>query len=215
MWRLAQILGIIFPLIGCSAPASNSQNDYSQILDPRLPDNVAEATTTYTINLHSVHFLRCDGRTGTAETIGQNTLLTAEHVVGDSTTCTVNDRPVTITAKDEELDYAVLDYASEPRSQKFPISCEGFITGREYFAIGYAHGLDFVITKGVATARFDNTKHLRILSGRAYSGMSGGPIVDVNGVQVGIVVARTLGSGPQFMYARELKETDLCLKHLE
>ena len=202
---------LIFFLAGCTSPAASPLKQESSPLDPRPFGQTHDATDTYFVNLNSIHRIVCGTRTGTAETIDRNRVMTASHVIGESEVCSIDGRPATILSNNSVLDYAILDYPAGARSQKFPINCDGFIAGEQYLAIGYAHGLDFVVTAGTAMRQFDRSAHLRLLEGRAYSGMSGGPVVNMQGEQVGITIAKSIGAGPNFIYARELKETEVCV----
>lgn len=173
----------------------------------------------YFVNLSSVVFISCGTWVGTAEVIGKNKLMTAAHVVGNNAVCQVGSSPAVVTENNKALDYAIIDVTTSAVAQPMKISCAGFQPRKTYYAIGYAHGRDFAITRLVATANFEEEgrdgrtgtlfTHTRILQGEVFSGMSGGPIVDENGVQVGIVAATVTGIHPRAL-SRELKDTSVC-----
>ncbi len=172
----------------------------------------------YLVNLDSIPFINCGAFVGTAEIIAPNTVMTAAHVVGKETQCTVGQAVAVVLVNNKELDYAILSVPTTAIHQPMKKSCEGFIAGQTYYAIGYAHGRDFVITRLTADKTYSNAmddksgtlfSHTRILSGDVYQGMSGGPIVDENGVQVGITSATSIGVRTKAL-SRELKDTSIC-----
>jgi hypothetical protein len=96
-----------------------------------------------------------------------------------------------------------------------PISCDGFHGGQTYFAIGWAQGQDFAIQVLTSTGEHEDVptdelplNHGSIFEGREFSGMSGGPIVDINGRVTGIVNAGSVNGN--WAVNRELSDTPLC-----
>ena len=172
----------------------------------------------YFVNLDSVPFIRCGDVVGTAEIIDAGRVMTAAHVVGTSATCMIGLSVATVIENNTALDYAILSVTTSQIHQKMRYSCAGFRTGQTYYAIGYAHGRDFAMTRLVATARFEDGTyhetgtpfyHTRVLDGEVFKGMSGGPIVNQDGVMVGITSATSMGMRPKSL-SRELKDTSIC-----
>lgn len=172
----------------------------------------------YFVNLDSVPFIRCNNFVGTAEIIDIDRVMTAAHVVGSSTTCMIGETVATVIENNPALDYAILSVATSEINQKLPYSCAGFRPGQTYYAIGYAHGRDFAMTRLIATARYEDGAdhqtgtpfyHTRVLDGEVFQGMSGGPIVNQDGVMVGITSAMSIGVR-QSALSRELKDTSIC-----
>lgn len=190
--------------------------EYSDLLPL---DRVDTKPSTYTVNLNSIYRVQCGNHLGTAEVIDGNTLITASHVVGGEKTCWHNKQPVKVVYDNRAWDFAVLSFPTEGR-QRFPYSCDGFVDGKTYLIVGWAEGTDFAVSRVVATSRYINTSdsksgqpfvHVRVLKGGVWGGMSGGPVVGLDGVQVGTIVAGPRNSH-DWAYARELKDTYLCAK---
>ena len=188
--------------------------------------NCQAMTTTvqdsYFINLDNIKQIVCtdkDGglESGTGTVIGKNRILTANHVIYGSVKCTVGKKEVKIISQYPELDLAVISIDMEEKPSITQISCEGFKENETYFAIGFSKAYDFAMTKLKATGKLKNmdkteeypyeTKNLVSLNGLAFAGMSGGPIIDMNGRIVGIVNVSNEG---RLVGSRSLYDTPLC-----
>jgi S1-C subfamily serine protease len=106
------------------------------------------------------------------------------------------------------------------------VSCRGFREGRFYLAGGYAfgvrpmlHGLRYGGGRGQVSELKDGRPEARgddfpLFDGLAFPGMSGGPVVDLEGRLVGIVNGSNVMSAPHPLAAsallRDLKSTELC-----
>lgn len=176
-------------------------------------------------HLDSIFLIQCkasplsmtiDG-SGTGFLINNRTVVTAQHVVEDMYSCTIDGVALKMDQENKTLDYATLSIGTRGL-ESLPIRCEGFKRGENYYAIGYARGSRFTMNRLIASSRFENATdengqrigtHLRELRGTAIPGMSGGPILDKDGYVVGITVAIST-SGVDRVFSRELKETHLC-----
>ena len=180
-------------------------------VDSQLPST----TSSYFINLNSVMFIECGGFTGTGSIIGRNTVITASHVVGEEKVCLVMGSPAVVTSNHPELDYAILTIGTTPVAERFPISCGGFVPGDTYYAIGFAGGRVFAVTKLVAAQKSESNYangdnfNVRFLTGQSYRGMSGGPVIDDVGNQVGTVISVST-IGVHTTQSLELKDTSVC-----
>lgn len=204
-------------------PGRPGQSQPFSPLNPseRFPD--AEVSNDeYLVNLNSVHKIQCGNRVGSGSTINTNRVLTASHVVGGATECVLIRDGVRVPARviydNQSHDYAVLD-APTGSQRRFALSCEGFVTGETYYIIGHAGGREFVITRAEATERFVNISdgesgqpfvRARVLNGRGIRGMSGGPIINTRGVQVGTIIAGPRNPMHVMTYAREIRHTYIC-----
>ena len=164
----------------------------------------------YFIPLNLVEKIECGPYIGTGARIDTSTVITAQHVVNaghckasGSAAVDINDEP--------GHDFTTLR-ATNPSDMRIAISCEGYVEGREYFAVGYAFGDDFVVQHLTGTGgrvRHGKFAGLAILHGNTFPGMSGGPVVDINGAVVGIVNAGPT-NGYSLSLSRPLADTYLC-----
>ena len=171
--------------------------------------------TPYFMDLDIVYKIVCSsGGRGTGFAVDHNKLVTAAHVVRDQGSCHVNGRPVTVVHIDAATDIAIVSVAVE-NTRRFKLSCAGFTPEKSYVGAGYAQGTDFVAQRVMGTDTFakgDKFGGMRILTGHFYRGMSGGPVVDENGVVVGIVSGGPILPFIPEALSRELKTTHLCAK---
>lgn len=179
-------------------------------VDAQLPTT----TSAYFINLNSVPFIDCGEFTGSGSVIGRDTVITASHVVGKATECRIMGIPAAVTENRTDRDYAILTIRTTSSAQRFPIDCGGFVRGRTYYAVGYAGGRTFAVTKLIAGLKeaidYNGTViSVRDLLGRSYRGMSGGPVIDSEGNQVGTLISISL-AGPDTTHSLELKDTSVC-----
>jgi hypothetical protein len=174
------------------------------------------------LNLNTIRMVECtsaDGDiTGTGTIVAKNRVLTANHVVYQTKSCTVSGKAVKVVWSDAKLDVAMLS-ADLGDTAVAQYSCEGFQAYKPYYGFGYAAGIDYAMVKMFPTKAsltvppdddypFEN-KNQRLLFGAAIAGMSGGPIVDASdGRVVGII-----NSGDAVedgLSSRDLIDTPLC-----
>lgn len=176
----------------------------------------------YFYNINTIKLIQCvdsdgDHFSGTGFVIGKNRVATAAHVIYGATSCVVDHKPMSFVTADTEMDFAVVavDLGDNPPVAAF--SCEGYTPGEVYFSIGWSRGQDEAVTKLVATGETAEmhatgeypykTADLQILKGLMFAGMSGGPIIDMNGRVVGV---NNTSDERTEAGSRPLADTKLC-----
>jgi hypothetical protein len=155
-----------------------------------------------------VHKISCDEGSGTAFRVGGNHWLSVAHVTS-MTGCAIDGHLVSVTEQDGENDFARLD-TDNPVPNGFKVSCEGFIPGRWYFAIGHAKGLQIQTLLAVYATYAKAYDGKRVLIGEYnfIPGMSGGPVMNEAGEVVGVINAYLPGT--PISLSREIRDTSLC-----
>lgn len=158
---------------------------------------------------------------GTAFVIRENILVTAAHVVDEKCKDSATGLPVRAYYVDWDNDFALVTMDTGPLTDVMEYKCDGFTAGERYSAIGFSGGLRLRETRLVASGlrtglngliRINKTEtrpsiHLYELNGNIYRGMSGGPVIDEEGIVVGInSTTDDNGHGG----SRELRDTILC-----
>jgi S1-C subfamily serine protease len=154
----------------------------------------------------AIVIVSCGDRLGTAFHIGSGRWITASHVVGPASSCTIGDNRATVTGDNVELDIAEL---SGPLiDEKIEIDCSGFKVGQEYLAIGYAGGQYRTSIPLIYSGfgRDPDTGNGEFIGADSIPGMSGGPILNTNLQVSGITLQRWPSRG------RPLGDTYLCPK---
>lgn len=206
----------------------------SLMQDVRYPTAIQNA---YTVNLDAVKRITCavpksgkDPKSanpndfnifgGSGTVIAHNRILTASHVIHGAVMCLLLDDgglDAKIIFDDPKLDVAVLEVALGD-GPVMPVSCDGFVAGKPYMAIGYSLSQDFALQVIVPNGHYQDIllgggegvfHHAALFEGRVFAGMSGGPVVDLAGRVTGIINAG--GENVPFSAIRDLIETPLCI----
>jgi S1-C subfamily serine protease len=191
------------------------------------PDVATQQVQQPEITSKFIPQLKCDTTTqtgksslGTGIIVGKNTILTADHVIGNKNYCTVRNksRRLEITHRDNPNDFAILRSPTALNQPGFVVNCDPMKTGETYWLVGYAMG-EPTISKhsGVATNRYYRgrapngvyTEHLRGIQGKSYPGMSGGPVVNSRGEAVAFVSA-VATDGSNIALVKEFRDTEVC-----
>lgn len=164
--------------------------------------------TPYMIDTATLAYVDCAESTGTAVQIGGGRYITAAHVV-TGTGCKIVGKPITIEGIDVGADWAVI--RSETRLPFYVIfSCDRLIEGQSYFASGFALGNPWPVTTRLVAERYHDGGE-SYLRGAIINGMSGGSVVDADGVLHAINDSRG-GDGIPLGGVIELADTPLCPK---
>lgn len=167
--------------------------------------------SSYFIPLDLVERIQCDAGSGSGSWIDNDAILTAAHVESAGH-CMVRGQPTETVYVNGALDLAVLRPAMQS-PVRIPLACDVPVTGRPYFATGFAHGTDFVVQRLEGTGEHwsptNDPSAMDIYRGRIIPGMSGGPIFDDRGYIVGIVNAAP-ADGRDLSISRSLVGTYLC-----
>lgn len=172
---------------------------------------------------------------GTGVAIGENKIITDEHVIRGMTFCTFNGEvilPKQIKYKDNNIDLAVIEISTASMVIA-ETNCSRLVTSEEYMGIGYPAGFYQKINMGesadplvipapvatnlVAMKEYEDfiptkedkfrSNHLRIVGGYVRPGMSGGPVFDKDWKVRGLMNALV---GSNHAMIRELADTPLC-----
>ena len=174
------------------------------------------------LDMRAVRLVACGEATGSGALIGKGRLLTAWHVAARGS-CAVDGRPARLLLKDERRDIAVLGV--DLKGPRLKVSCRGFRRGH-HLAAGYAfgsrlvlHGFEYRGEAGAIGEEAEGKTRPRgdafpRLDGLAFPGMSGGPVVDLEGRLVGVVNGSNVMSIPHPLLGsalfRPLSQTELC-----
>jgi hypothetical protein len=155
----------------------------SLVLALLLIPSACIAKQPYAHNENSIVKVLCQEGSGSATRVGPTDYISVAHVV-TLTKCTVNGTPIKATYVNTKQDFAT--FTGPVGTDFMKVSCDGYHYEEGYVMRGYAYGDDtpwfepvIFITKdkdGIAT-----------FVGNDFPGMSGGPVIDVNGRITGTV----------------------------
>ena len=140
------------------------------------------------------------GAYGSGFKVGPSSYITAAHVVSGGT-CSVDGHTIRITALDVKRDFASFEGPASPVTIK--TRCDGFLAGEIYLARGFPGGGFYKIASPWFITGIRD-KEMQVAFGDAIPGMSGGPVMDGDGVVAGIVVRHSPAR------ALPLSETGYC-----
>jgi len=184
------------------------------------------ATESYAqpFDTNTVKFIECVnqqvgntvyGNTGSGVVIGRNTVLTALHVVyGNS--CAIEGQPVKIISSSVSEDVAIISVNLLTNSPIARYSCDGFKSGERYVSFGFASSgakYEPLIAANNTVSTNPSNKfpfqvdNLSVLKGTILHGMSGGPIINDNGLIIGI---NNGSDSKSIVGSRPISETPLC-----
>ena len=171
----------------------------SSVADTRLSieDVVARATS-------AVVMVETPDSRGTGFFVAPDTLITNDHVAGRSASVTVrlhdgSTRTARVERTAPEVDLAVLRVSgmTAPPQVLALKSADQVRPGQEVIAIGSALGLQSTVTRGIVSARRLAGAVLLLQTDAAINpGNSGGPLLDRDGMVVGVTTLK-MGSGAE------------------
>jgi len=171
------------------------------------PVQRASLPSPYMIDTATLAFVDCDHYMGTAVHLGGGRYITAAHVA-TSSGCRIGGKPVSIESIDTKADWAIVTSAA--RLPFYVItSCDRLVEGETYFASGYAEGNPWPVTTRLVAEHYRDADGISMLKGAIVAGMSGGAVVDRDGVLHAINESR-MGDGIPLAGVVELADTALC-----
>lgn len=218
MFKLLTSFVVALSLSACSYFPTKAEKPVETV-EPTIP--TPTIVPAYVIKLHCLNTLTSKESVGTAFYIGNRVFLTAYHVMNEDRIC-VDSASLTrmeLVKTDEANDLSVITFRSNQKimDDGFKVNCKGFKKGQVYLTMGYAGGQVFIINKLVDTGKVTkkdlvindtNMGGMRELDGLLVQGMSGGPVVDLDGKVVGI--NNVTGYFGSKTYSYELKNTSIC-----
>jgi hypothetical protein len=182
--------------------------------------------TPPTVNISSVRRIVCDHLSGSGFLIADKVLATAHHVAVDTNCIDVETKtPLTMYQADKEHDFALMTGIALPTDMPYiKYGCSKFITKMPYISYGITDAKGAIgfyprpliranilyATDGYTQQGFhvgkDHQPGMRIMEQPIEFGMSGGPVVNLDGVALAVNNAGT--DTNTILY--ELADTILC-----
>jgi S1-C subfamily serine protease len=145
---------------------------------------------------------------GTGFFVGSDLLVTNDHVVGGATAVTIrlNDgstRSARVERTVPDVDLALLRTAGGAAPAVLPLGQIAAVrTGQEVIAIGSALGLQNTVTRGIVSARRQVGSIVLLQTDAAINpGNSGGPLIDRQGVVIGVTTLKMGGAAEGLGFA--------------
>lgn len=154
--------------------------------------------------LASSVLIMCSGNVSSGAVLEGGHLVMSAHASG---VCRHEGRFVRANWRSEEDDFVLASAGGEGGLR---YSCEPMMIGESYTMLGQTGTTTAVATERYANIQTPAIRHVRIMQGLAVAGMSGGPVVDAEGVAYGIVTSRSVAMGVTFV--KEFRDTPLCEK---
>ncbi len=141
----------------------------------------------------SIYVVTTNESVGSGFAIGENSILTNAHVVGESTSVTLltygnQSINANVHLLSYEMDIALLVVEAPVMIPLKPVSIENVSIGDEIYTVGAPNSMVYTLTKGIISAKN------RLIGGISYiqvdapinSGNSGGPLLNSSGEVLGI-----------------------------
>lgn len=154
--------------------------------------------------LASSVLIMCSGNVSSGALLEGGHLVMSAHASG---VCRHNGRFVREIWRSDQDDFVI---ASSRDEGGLRYSCEPMEIGQTYTLLGQTGVASATATDRYANIQQPNIRHVRMMQGLAVSGMSGGPVVDSEGVAYGIITSRNVDMGATFV--KEFRDTPLCEK---
>lgn len=141
----------------------------------------------------SIFVIQSGSYEGSGFAIGENTVVTNAHVIGNRNEIIVNSYTgekyrAAIFLYNETLDIAILSVENAKFTPLEIGDCDNIKVGDDIYAIGAPKSLDYTLTKGVISSRSRKigfNTYIQI-DAAINSGNSGGPLLDSNGKVIGV-----------------------------
>lgn len=151
----------------------------------------------------------CDGLAfGSGFLLNDHQILTNRHVVEDGVTITVEfpdgeERPTDYAMTSPDLDLAVVTLTT-PHSGGIPLALASPVLGDQISVLGYPRGGDFKVSRGrmiqlVDGALYGVTGRMAVSDAHVEPGNSGGPVINAEGLVVGVLSAIEFQDGYAMM----------------
>ena len=200
----------------------NSNNDPDGTPAPDKPNNVAELLEQATVFIIAIHPGEQQVATGSGFFVAPGMVMTNAHVIGGEGGKIIAGNPalggmrpadLKAISKDEAYDFALLNVRgagnmpylriadTAKRTQKISAwGFPGFITGddpklKALIDGDFSAAPEVVYSEGVVSVVLDKTPPMIVHTASLSQGNSGGPLVDENGVVVGINTLISMASG--------------------